>query len=92
MNKQKMIQTVEKEMPEFVAEVSDLSIEEVEGRLVNLAHALEEVEEAKEADEALASAREAAKQANAPYVDAKKAIRLKSAYLVHLAKEKGSAG
>lgn len=89
MNKQKMIQVVEKEMPEFASEVAGLSVEGLEGRLVQMAKSLEEVEEAKEADEGLAAAREAAKQANAPYVEAKKAIRLKSSYLVHLVKEKG---
>lgn len=90
MNKQKMIKTIETEMPEFVSEVASMPIELLEGRLVELVRGMQEVTKAKEADEGLAAAREAAKQANAPYVDAKKALRLKIDYVLHLADERGA--
>lgn len=89
MNKNKMIKTVESEMPEFVSEVSGLAVDALEDRLVQLVRNMGEVNKAKEEDEGLAAAREAAKQANAPYVEAKKAIRLKIDYLLHLSDEKG---
>lgn len=85
MNKAK----VEKELPEFVNEVAGLSVDDLNGRLSQLAKDFEAVEEAKEADEALQEARNTAKELGAPYRDGKKAIRLKSGYIVALIKEKG---
>lgn len=80
---------VEKEMPEFVAEVAGLSVQELDARLATLAKNNEAVEQSKEADEDLASAKEAVKQFNAPYREAKAAIRSKTSYIVALIEEKG---
>lgn len=80
---------VEKEMPEFTGEVAGLSVEELNARLSQLAKDFEAVEEAKQADEELESLQAASREAAAPYRDGKKAIRLKSGYIVSLIKEKG---
>ncbi len=61
------------------------------GRLAHYAKEAEAVEDAKEADEELEQAKESAAQLAAPYRDAKKAIRLKSRYIISLLKEKGAA-
>ncbi len=80
---------IEKQLPEFVNEVAGLSVEDLNARLSQLAKDFEAVEEAKQADEELESLRAAASEAAAPYRDGKKAIRLKSGYIVALIKEKG---
>jgi hypothetical protein len=85
MNKQK----IEKEMPDFISEVAGLSVEELNARLSRLAKDYEAIEEAKEADEGLREAQDTARELRAPYADGKKAIRMKSSYIVALVKEKG---
>ncbi len=82
---------VEKEMPDFANEVAGLSVDDLNGRLSQLAKDYEEIQTAKEADEDLESLRSAASEAAAPYRDGKKAVRLKSSYIVALIKEKGGA-
>lgn len=85
MNKSK----IEKEMPEFVAEVAGLSVDDLNLRLSRLAKDYEAIEEAKEADAGLSDARDAAREMAAPYSEGKKAVRNKSSYIVALIKEKG---
>lgn len=80
---------VQKEMPEFVGEVNSLSPEQLDARLAQLAKDMESVHESQEADEELEQARERASELNAPYRDSKKAISMKSRYIVELLKEKG---
>lgn len=82
-------QIIKENHPEFMEEVVGLSIEHLNNRLAQLAKDAEATEEAKEADEELKEAREKASGLAAPYRDAKKAIGLKSKYLVKLVKEKG---
>jgi hypothetical protein len=89
-NKKSIQEIIAKENPEFVEEVSKLSLEEIDARLAQLAKDSEAMQEQKDANEALSLAREVAKELNAPYVDAKKAIRLKSRYLISLLKDKGA--
>jgi hypothetical protein len=83
-----LTEKVQKELPEFVSEVASLSVEQLDARLAQLAKDADAVEQAKEADEALEQARERAAELNAPYVDSRKALRLKSRYIVELLKEK----
>ncbi len=85
MNKEK----IEKELPEFINEVVGLSVEQLNSRLSQLAKDYESIEEAKKADEGLEEARNTAKELGAPYREGKKAVRMKSAYIVALIKEKG---
>lgn len=83
------ITKAQKELPEFCDEVAGLSVDQLNARLAQNAKDYSEVNKVKEADQGLSDAREAAKLANAPYVDAKKSLRLKSEYLIQLIKDKG---
>jgi len=87
--KKTVSERVQKELPEFADTVAGLSVDELHGRLAELAKASEAVEEQKEQDEALETAKETQKELMSPYRDAKKAIRLKSRYIISLIKEKG---
>jgi hypothetical protein len=84
-------ETVQAEFPEFVGEVSGLSADQLNNRLATLAKNLEESETAKEDDEELEEAKAHASELGAPYRDAKKALRLKSKYVISILKEKGAA-
>lgn len=89
MKEKKSIQQVmSKENPEFVAEVSGLSVESLNSRLADVAKGIQAVDDSKDADEQLQDARAHAVELNAPYVDAKKALRHKSKYIIELIKEK----
>ena len=79
-----------KENPEFVSEVASLSTEELDARIAQLAKDLEAVDEAKEADEALKDLRDQVSIASAPYNESKKALKLKTKYLIQLMKSRGS--
>ena len=85
----KLEEKIKKANPEFAEEVAALSIEELDRRLAQLAKDLEATEDAKDADSELAQAQETVTQLAAPYRDAKKALRLKSRYVIGLIKEKG---
>lgn len=82
-------QQVQEEMPEFADSCNSLSADELNGRLAECAKAAENVQEAQENDEELAQAKESAKQMGAGYRDAKKAVRLKSRYLIAVLKDRG---
>lgn len=84
-------QKVFEEFPEFCEECSLLSADELKNRISGLATGAEDTRNAREEDEELANARELANGLNAPYVDALKALRLKTRYLIQLLKEKGGA-
>jgi hypothetical protein len=75
---------IEKEMPEFVAEVSGLCLGDLETRLVALSKGVMEVERTKEADEAYAAAKANASELGAPYREAKKALKMKMEYIFGL--------
>lgn len=82
---------VQKEFPEFTAEVDGLSVSDLEKRLSTYAKQAEEIEDAKDADEGLADAKDRVAELSGPYKDAKKAVRAKSKYLIALIKDKGGA-
>jgi hypothetical protein len=76
----------EKELPEFVAEVSGLDVEALKVRLSVLAQGRADNARAKEGDEALEQARATASELAAPYRDAEKVLKLKSRYIADLIK------
>jgi uncharacterized small protein (DUF1192 family) len=92
-NKMKVKKTLEekiqKDNPEFAAEVAGLSVDELNKRLALLAKDAEAVSESKEADEELENTRALLTQLTAPYRDAQKSIRLKSRFVISLIKDKG---
>lgn len=87
--KKSLEEKMQEEQPEFAGEVAGLSVDQLNGRLAEQAKAAEWNEQAKEDDEDLAEKQAAASEAGAPYRDAKKAIRLRSRYLIKLIQEKG---
>lgn len=80
---------VQKEMPEFADEVARLDVQGLKNRIATYAGELSESEDQKETDEALKNAQMEAKELGAPYRDVKKAVAMKTRYLLSLMKEKG---
>ena len=74
--------------PDFADEVVRLDTDDLKGRIVSLQQQLEESEVHKEANEALKDARSAVNELMGPYRDVRKAVRLKTKYLVELLSEK----
>lgn len=87
--KKSLQEKVQEDMPEFAAEVAGLAVQDLNNRLATLAKGAEENEQAQEDDEDLEKARSEASELAAPYRDAKKAIRLRSRYIISLIREKG---
>lgn len=87
--KKSLQEKIQEEMPEFAGEVAGLSVADLNNRLAEQAKAAEWNEQSKEDDEELEEAQAHASELGAPYRDAKKAIRLRSRYLIALIKEKG---
>lgn len=77
------------EYPDFCNEVDSLDGAQLKARIVKLQQGLQESEACKEKDEEYQAAREQVKELGAPYRDIKKAVRLKTSYLVELLKERG---
>lgn len=78
----------QKEYPDFCKEVDKLNAADIRTRIVGLQQALEESEAHKADNKPLADAKAEVKVLNEPYRDAKKAVKLKTAYLVDLLKER----
>ncbi len=74
--------------PDFADEVVRLDTEALKGRIVSLQQQLEESEVHKEANEALKDARNTVNELMGPYRDVRKAVKLKTKYLVELLSEK----
>ena len=86
MNRMKLIEKVQKDMPEFAAEVATLSPDDCKNRLSTLSENLTELEDAEENDSELQTAKQTASELGAPYRDGKKAIKLRRRYLSLAAK------
>ena len=87
--KKNIKEVVQGKYPEFTDVVDGMGLIELEAMLSKYAKEAEKVSDAMEADEALESAKEEASRLAGPYRDAKKAIRLKSRYLIASIKDKG---
>ena len=91
MAKKSVREKVEKDYPEFSTEVAGLSIDELNSKLASLAKGLEDSENHKDDNEDLNNAKALASELAAPYRDVKKAVQLKSKYVIALLREKGGA-
>lgn len=80
---------VQKNYPDFANEVEKLDASALKARIVGLQQALEESEAHKEANEVLTAARAEVKELSGPYRDVKKAVALKTKYIIDLIKERG---
>jgi hypothetical protein len=74
----------QKEFPEFVNEVANLSVGDLNNRLLALTIASADNDTAQENDEELEEAKEKAAFFAAPYRDARKAVKLKTRYILSL--------
>lgn len=90
-SKKTVASQVQENYPEFETEVIGLSIDQLNNKLASLTKGLEESEAAKEEDEDLNNAHALASELGAPYKDVKKAIRLKTKYVIGLLRDKGAA-
>lgn len=79
---------IQKEFPDFCNEVDKLPAEALKARVVGLQQALEESEAHKENNDELHDARAAVQELAAPYRDVKKAVKLKTKYVLDLLKER----
>lgn len=84
----KILEKVQKELPEFVEECANLTAAEIDTRLSKNAQDLDKVEVSEEEDEEYQAARDNSRELGAPYRDAKKVLKLKSKYLISLLKER----
>jgi hypothetical protein len=80
---------VQKQFPDFAEMVDAMNVDALEDRLNIYAKELEKVKKAQEADVDLEKAKELVSDLSAPYRDAKKAIELKTSYIISLIGEKG---
>lgn len=75
----------------FVDEVDRLSIPELEMRISRYQKSLQESEEHRENNEVLNKLKDEVSTLSGPYNDVKKAVKLKTKYIIELIKEKGGA-
>lgn len=78
-----------KDHSDFATEVETISISALRARIVTLQQVLEESEQHKEANETLQQARDQVKELAGPYRDVKKAINLKTRYILEMLASKG---
>lgn len=87
-NEKSLLEKIDKEFPGFADEVQGLDAQDLKNRIATYAQELEASDEAREADEGLQQARAEAKELGAPYRDVRKAVKLKTKYLLALLAEK----
>lgn len=74
---------------EFMEEVMGLTVAQLEARITTYQKELDESEEHKKNNEALKEAKGEVAVIEGPYKDVKKAVQVKTKYLIELIKEKG---
>jgi len=89
--KKSFSEKIQDEMPEFADEVAGLNVPDLNARLAAIARAQQENDEKQEEDEELQEARTTASELAKAYTEPKKALKLKTKYIVKLIKEKGGA-
>lgn len=87
--KKSVQEKVQKKYPEFVSAVDGLSVADLESKLAMYAKESENVDQAQENDEEIEKTNALLSELKGPYLDARKAIKLKMRYVISLIKEKG---
>lgn len=85
---EKLKKQVQKKFPVFTDAVDGLSAKDLEGQLLHYSKHREETLIAQKEDKQLEDAKELVKELNAPYSEAVADLKLKTAYLALLIKEK----
>lgn len=89
MSKKSVKEQVQDKYKDFASEVEGLSAAALKARVVVYQQQLAESEAHKEANESLSRARAEVTELAGPYNDVKKAVKLKTKYLLDLISEKG---
>jgi hypothetical protein len=82
---------IRKTFPGYAEEIMGRNVDKLNAELAKLSKDNETNEEAKEDDEDYEKARAKASELGAPYRDAKKAIRLRTRFVISTIKDKGGA-
>ena len=88
-NKDKVMKKVEKDYPEFVDAINTLSGNDLEKRILEYAKEQERIDEELSNNEVIKTIKENLKETRTPFVDAKKAVKLKMRYLMALLDDRG---
>lgn len=88
-NKDKMMKKVEKDYPEFVEIINTLSGTDLEKRILEYAKEQERIDEELDSNEIIKAIKDNLKETRSPFVDAKKAVKLKMKYLMALLDDRG---
>jgi tRNA uridine 5-carbamoylmethylation protein Kti12 len=90
-NKDKVMKKVEKDYPEFVDAVNSLAGNDLEKRILEYAKQQEQIDEELSNNEIIKTIKDNLKETRSPFVDAKKAVKLKMRYLMALLEERGQS-
>lgn len=74
---------------EFKETVDRMSVKDLEGRITQMQKDLADSEEHRENNKVLKDAKDKVSELSGPYNDVKKAIKVKTKYIIELIKEKG---
>jgi hypothetical protein len=85
----KDLSKIEKEHADFCVEVQGLKADELKQRLVSLQQGLKESEDHLEANDVVKSLKDQLKEILGPYRDVRKAVKDKTAYILHLLEGQG---
>lgn len=88
-NKDKVLKKVEKDYPEFVEVINTLSGTDLEKRILDYAREQERIDEELDNNEVIKAIKENLKETRSPFVDAKKAVKLKMRYLMAMLEDRG---
>lgn len=91
MSKKDLAAQIKEAFPEFYDSIHSGTSEELDVTLAKFAKHLQEVSESKSADEKLEEAKKLVAFLSEPYRDAKKALQLKSRYIISILRERGHA-
>jgi transketolase len=84
-----LLEKLDAAYPEFANEVNGLAVQDLKNRIAAYQKELQESEEHRESNEPLAEAKAEVKELSGGYNDVRKAVKLKTKYLISLIKEKG---
>lgn len=91
MSNKSIKELVQEAHKEFTAEVDGLPVPQLRDRIVGMQKQLEESDAHKASNDTLKEARTVVNELAAPYREVKKAVSLKTKYIIELLKEKGDS-
>lgn len=89
-NQKTLLEQIDTLDPQFAETVLGLNAQELKNRIASLASQLQESETHREENAALQQAKDEVKELSGGYNDVRKAVKLKTKYIISLLNEKGS--